>query len=473
VDIDLKDLRIYRKLRPVAGPSPLAVLLLTAALAQAGAPVADVPFATEAPLRAEVDGLVAAASAARRLPFRGPLAVHAVGRGAIRGEVASAVAAGTPSSGPAAEEPFLRRLRLLPRTTDYARQLVDAYAAAPIPIYDPRTKRLLVPDFAPLAEVKPLLPHEIAHALTDQRFGIYRLLQIGPDGSHRLVGDAERARLAIVEGDATLTTLEVADPRETFLDPHALVGLAANLRQAITPTGKATWTTTLSDFAHVDGLLFTARVRARQTWRAVDRLWEDPPASTEQILHPEKYDACEEPVQVDESLLPRLPGLGRPSSTAVLGELVIRSWLASALPPELAERAAAGWGGDRAGVYTAEPAARGPTDGQGSSTGAEGSPDGGAPAAAEPALAWLTVWDDAVEAEDFARAAESAGVKDLARRGEAVALLFGVVDDPPAALSDMLDAWRRQAAKRSKTRRGPVPARCASDGGKATRRPAR
>jgi hypothetical protein len=454
VDIDLKAPRIYRKLRPVAGPSTLAALLATAVLAQA-APVVDAPIRADvdvSPLRADVDRVVAAASAARHLPFHGQLAVQAVGRDAIRGELASAVAVGTPSSGPTAEEPFLRRLRLLPPAIDYARQVADAYAASPIPIYDPRTKRLLIPDFVPIELVNPLLPHEIAHALADQRFGIHRLLQIGPDGSHRLAGDAERARLAVVEGDATLTALEVADPRETFLDPHALVGLAADLRRAVLPTGKPTptWTLTLSNFAHVDGMLFAARVRARQTWRAVDRLWEDPPASTEQVLHPEKYDACEEPIPVDDSLLPRLPGLGRPTSTAVLGEVVIRSWLANALPPELAERAAAGWGGDRAGLYTPEAAAR-----------PEPSPDAGAPAA-EPALAWLTVWDDAGEAEDFARAAESAGVKDLARRGEAVALLFGVVDDPPAALSDMLDGWRRQTSKRS-IKRLPLPPRCASD----------
>jgi hypothetical protein len=153
---------------------------------------------------------------------------------------------------------------------------------------------------------------------------------------------------------------------------------------------------------------------------------------------------------------------------------VIRSWLANTLPPELAERAAAGWGGDRAGLYATVSPARPAGEGQESRAAAPASPERGTPALAEPALAWLTVWDDAGEAEDFARAAERAGVKDLARRGEAVALLFGVLDDPPAALSDMLDGWRRRQAdsRRGSPRRIPHSARCASDA-KAARRSTR
>ena len=107
---------------------------------------------------------------------------------------------------------------------------------------------------------------------------------------------------------------------------------------------------------HVDGLLFVARVRARQPWSAIDALWRDPPASSEQLLHREKYDACEAPIAVPDSVLPALPGFDRPKASDVLGELVVRAWLSTALPPEIAARAAAGWGGDRAGIY----AARGP-----------------------------------------------------------------------------------------------------------------
>ena len=84
-------------------------------------------------------------------------------------------------------------------------------------------------------------------------------------------------------------------------------------------------------------------MRARQPWSAVDALWRDPPASSEQVLHREKYDACEAPIAVPDTVFPALPGFDGPKATDVLGELVVRAWLSTALPPEIAGRAAAGW----------------------------------------------------------------------------------------------------------------------------------
>ncbi len=361
------------------------------------------------------------------------------------------------------EERILEQLGLIPASTDYVALLERTFApnSAAGAHYDVTLHRLLVPDFVPLDAQRLALTHEIAHAIADRHFGIRRVLGIGPDGRRALDGDEQRARLALVEGDADLATLEVLDPGESFLEAREQQLLTVRLRAAGAPAAAAgagrpaaaavgagrpaaataarpSWLARLGAFAHVDGFEFVARVRARQPWSAVDALWADPPASTEQVLHPEKYDACEEPIPVDESLLPDLPGFGRPKATDVLGELVMRAWLATRLPAELAERAAAGWGGDRAGIYAASPASP---------------PDGGV--APQPPLAWLTVWDDGAEAADFARAASAAGVRAVARRGEAVALLLGTDDDSPSALAEMLDGWHQQqtAARKAARRR--------------------
>ncbi|MFL5306638.1 MAG: hypothetical protein ACJ8F1_15585 [Polyangia bacterium] len=203
----------------------------------------------------------------------------------------------------------------------------------------------------------------------------------------------------------------------------------------------------------------------------VDALWTDPPSSTEQVLHPEKYESCEAPVTVDPSALPALPGLGRPNTTDVAGELVARAWLATAWSPEVAARGAAGWGGDRAALY-------GPPPETGEATGT----DAAAPAAA---LAWLTIWDDAAEADDFARAARAVlerqaekgtsepaseatrpegvvfssakGLFGVARRADAVALLIAAPEGAEPALQAMLDAVRRAEPSRKAASR-PRPA---------------
>ena len=255
---------------------------------------------------------------------------------------------------------------------DYAALLSRSYAAAaptPAPFYDVAAGRLLVPDFVPLAEQRLLLAHEIAHAIADQRFGLRRAMGLGLDGRRLLDGDAQRARAALIEGDATLTALTTIDPRETFLGPNALATLLERMRAAPTP-GLPLWLATLSRFVHADGLRFAAAARAGSPWSAVDALWTDPPASTEQVLHPESYYACDEPLPIAEDVFPTLPDFGRPTASDVLGELVARAWLATAVPPEMAARAAAGWGGDRAALYTRAATTRGRRGRRGAATAA-------------------------------------------------------------------------------------------------------
>ena len=484
----MNDPLIYLKLRPVAGGTNVVAAFT---LALAAAPL------TDAALRPEVDKLVAAVSAARHLPFHGALPARALGPDETRRATALAVGEGLDSAAARTEGELLKRLGLFGLLSsgygggDFA-AAAYASAATPAPRYDAATGTLLVPNFLPIGSQRVELAHEIAHAVADQRFGLRRFLRLAPDRGPRLDCDAARARLALVEGDAVLGGFELADPRENFLGAHALQALAVQLRGASQasshipsqdPFGQAapSWFAQLGQFTHVDGLLFVARVRAHRPWSAVDALWGDPPATTEQILHPEKYDACEPAMAIDEGALPSLTGFGRPASSDVLGELVVRTWLESALPPELAARAAAGWGGDRAGLYAPTPSVS--------------DADAGATAPLAP-LAWLTLWDDDAEADDFARAARQvlakmsketskeisrpsgdsdattatttppdehdvfatpSGAFALARKGDAVALLLAAPEPVAPALAAMLEAAHPRATRRA----APRPRRAA------------
>jgi len=416
----------------VAGTTTLAAAV---ALATSLMPV------TDAAVRVEVDHLTPQVAAARRLPFRGKLQARAITRDAADAQIAAALTARITTADLAAEEQILKRLGLIGGAADYAKLWVVAASSATVATYDPTTQRLLVPDFLPLDGQRVALTHEIAHAVADQRFDVRSFLAPPPQTLVALSGDAVRARLALVEGDATLTTMEVVDRSGAFLRPTTLASLADHLRVAA-GEGRPAWLAALSQFVHVDGLLFVARVRARQTWPAIDALWRDPPASSEQVLHPDKYDSCEGPIPIPDAVLPALPGFDAPRDGDVLGELVIRAWLSTALPADVAARAAAGWGGDRAALYRPAPVR----------------PDAGAPAAvtgASPALAWLTVWDDGGEADEFARAAAVvAGDANVQRRGDAVALWFGPSDASAQALDGLLDGWRTATLNESRGRAG-------------------
>jgi hypothetical protein len=196
----LKQRRIYLKLRPVAGTTTLAVAV-----------VLTITPVTDAAVRGEVDRLTAQVTAARHLPFHGALPARAITRDAADAQIGAALAARITTSDLAAEEHILKRLGLIASSADYAKLWAASASAATVATYDPATKRLLVPDFLPLDGQRVALIHEIAHAVADQRFDLRGVLAPPPQTLVTLSGDATRARLALVEGDATLTTMEAID----------------------------------------------------------------------------------------------------------------------------------------------------------------------------------------------------------------------------------------------------------------------
>jgi len=189
--------------------------------------------------------------------------------------------------------------------------------------------------------------HEFTHQLQDQHFDLDSL---GLDATDQ--GDRSLGRLALVEGDAT--TVQQAWMVEAFSaadfaqlaveasDPAVLAAFAAApayLRET-------------SLFPYQDGLSFVSSLIASGGEGAVDRAFSAPPASTEQILHPEKYAAREAPVPIAiPAGLVVQDTLGAGWSVVAqdtLGELVLRIWLrGGGLLGDAARTAAAGWGGDR------------------------------------------------------------------------------------------------------------------------------
>ncbi len=149
------------------------------------------------------------------------------------------------------------------------------------------------------------------------------------------------------------------------------------------------------EFPYVDGAAFVFEEWGDGDWGAIDALWANPPVSTEQILHPERYPD-DVPDVIDLPDVAAAMGRGWTVTTDMtLGELQIGVLLADGAPwgdadeeeafafPQLKNAGAAdGWGGDRL-VHLA-----GPGDAW--------------------AIVWQTTWDRAVDAVEFSRAAQDA-----------------------------------------------------------------
>jgi hypothetical protein len=100
-------------------------------------------------------------------------------------------------------------------------------------------------------------------------------------------------------------------------------------------------------FPYAAGGGFVDRLEQRGGWAAVNRAFgEDGPVSTEQIIHPHRYEAGERPVRVRLSpYRSELPKGARVVERGDLGEFDTAQFLHDANGRERSEEAAAGWGG--------------------------------------------------------------------------------------------------------------------------------
>lgn len=313
--------------------------------------------------------------ALRELPAAEIGPPEVIGREALEAELREQFDADYPIADRQADNLSLRALGLLEEGQDYADLQLELLSAQVIGFYDDVEKRMVVvSDGGVDALAKITYAHEYTHALQDAEFGL-DALGIDEDGQE----DRALARLALVEGDATLTMLLWA------LEPGSLT--PDELRQLpATPlpdtSGIPDWMLALLEFPYTTGADFVGQLYSEGGFAAVDEAYADPPDSTEQVIHAEKYAAREEPMAVElpdpAAALQEVGGCcWEVVESTPMGEAFIGIWL-DALGSESSSAAAAGWGGDRLVVA--------------------GGPDG------EFALVWRLAWDSAADADEFATA---------------------------------------------------------------------
>jgi hypothetical protein len=355
----------------------LLVLLLVGATVRA-APDAIAPDATathaddpSAALLAQVDHVVLDVAHLRGLRKRRPIAHELVSIDDLRKRLADSAAQDKNASQLAAEAMGLERWGVLPLGTDYSGLLVDVLTEQIAGYYDHDAHKLYIAQRDPAEAGAPagsdasdatdwgdmLLAHEIDHALCDQAFDLGKLMKL-PDDE----GDAQAARRALVEGDGMALMIEYLLAHHGKAPPWTDPDLAQMLMHSMDADGPAgaklgtapLWVREELLFPYRAGLEFVASIRKRHPWSSVDAVYRRPPRSSEQILHPELYDADERPVPVTAKTPPSLSDF-RTVWTDVWGEEKWATFLrAHGVDDRIAYDAAAGWGGDRVAVYARE-----------------------------------------------------------------------------------------------------------------------
>lgn len=255
--------------------------------------------------------------------------------------------------------------------------------------YDPETDEMVVvSDDAPGDELSATnevtYAHELVHALQDQHFNLESFIDQRIEGSD----DESLAITSLIEGDATAAQIQYV-----ISNPELIDDLSGQLTEGDSGSGALEAAPPIVSatllFPYEEGQVFVDEIMSEGGWEAVNAAYQSPPASTEQILHPDKYRQGEAPIPV---IVPDIAaGLGgewTTFDTNTMGEfqtsIVLNQGDVSA---RQAEQAAEGWGGDS---YTVV-----------------GTQD-------QDVIVWNSVWDTEEDATEFA---ESLAVRESDRLG--------------------------------------------------------
>ncbi len=271
-----------------------------------------------------------------------------------------------------AAEVLLRAFGLAPKDFAYRTFLVKLLTEQVAGYYDPKAQQFYLADWIELDGQKPVMAHELTHALQDQHFNLKRF-EKWPKGD----SDAELAAHALIEGDATLAMT-------IYMSKNPLVALAfikslggqeiasEQFRQAPRALRESLL------FPYEEGSAWATQLYKRGGWEMVSQAFKKLPQSSEQILHAEKYFTYEAPQKL---ALPDFKTILGPAwkriDYDVNGEwgcyLILDEFLKNKAE---SKQASAGWGGDRFALYET------------------GKPD-------EFFIAQLTAWDTPADAREF------------------------------------------------------------------------
>jgi hypothetical protein len=236
-----------------------------------------------------------------------------------------------------------------PADFDYEALLQAVHSTQTPALYRPLSDEMLLLDDAEAFTAVAQLGYvrQLLYQIQDQNFGLDVL------ATDELTLDGALALAALSEGEATVVQenflaarylpLETAVIPETWvIDPAASADAPAAIANRLL-------------FPYEFGDDFARFLYETGGYPALDEAWVNPPQSTEQILHPETYVADEGPSLVTLPDLQTLLGdEWTLAAESVLGEFMLRQYLAQQLNESQVETAVTGWGGDRFAIYTNE-----------------------------------------------------------------------------------------------------------------------
>lgn len=233
-------------------------------------------------------------------------------------------------------------LGLVARGVDVASALAQLEVVRSGGHFDAETGRAVVRGTEASPLVRQVVVRLLTLALDDQHFGIDRLaLATADDESAEsfaamVAGDARRIENAYVG------QLSAADRQELLAEQFARLD---DLRAIVTVPPALL---DLADQPGTVGQAFVEQLLATGGQAALDAAFGQPPTTSEQLAHPERFIAGEAAVAVPP---PEAPPDARAPERGSLGAALVERALRAVVDRPVAEAAALGWGGDAYLLY--------------------------------------------------------------------------------------------------------------------------
>ena len=274
-------------------------------------------------------------------------------------------------------ELVLKKFGLLPRTFDLHNFLVRLLGEQIAGFYDPKSKTMNLLDWVPWDEQKPVMAHELTHALQDQSFDLGKMMKAteeierrGPADPNALIQIDEESgcRTAVLEGQAMIVLVDyILAPagRSVENSPKFVDMMTSQMEQGDESPLFASAPLLLKEeltFPYTQGMKFIQVLLTKGGKKlAFTGVLERMPQTSREILEPEEYLAGR---RVSPLTLPDLDFLKRdfePFDAGAVGELDVKILLKQYANEETASRLSREWRGGsyyaagRKGVKPADP----------------------------------------------------------------------------------------------------------------------
>ena len=296
-------------------------------------------------IREQMDGIQEEVVTLRGLQSTGPVARALLSPEALRQYVTDDFLVDYTEAEARDDARTLALLGLMQPDYDLFNLYMELYSEQIAGFYDDELKQMFVVQGAGFHGTERITyAHEYTHALQDQHYDLRNGLGFNDEACEL---DSERcaAVQALLEGDATLLEERWLLTYATDQDYQDLLDFYDTLESPVFDSAPQF----LQDdfiFPYQSGRAFVEHFFLDGGFAAVDAVYADPPSSTEQILHPERYPS-DRPIKLEAAELLESLGSGwREIDRDVVGEWYTQLTLREQLSVEQAAPAAEGWGGD-------------------------------------------------------------------------------------------------------------------------------